>query len=356
MILPLRRGVAMRAMMAYAGLRPLKTRLGRLLLAGLVGVGLPLPARRIVLEESAPGGRSPDTIVRQLRERLGREIDVAMHLRRTANRKALLQVMSMEGETLGFAKLARNEVTAAGIRVETSVLSEFDGGSGLVRTPRVLASGECNGLPFVMTEPLPASIRAVPMTREGAPSASEFAAVSPVTGAAAPAETGHIRRMRERLVGLRAEGLDGLSLDLVAELLDDIRRFADPMPVAKRWHGDFAYWNVGRSPDGTLWCWDFENVEPDALAGLDVIHWHASRRRSESGVIGVADRDGILSDSAKTLRAFAITSPPELHVLYQTYLAEIALRTLEMAAADGWGRVWTSESELAGLISAGRRV
>lgn len=349
-VLPLRASTAARSLLAYARLRPLRPRIARITLATAVLLGVGIARRTIALEVRADAATENDTVLRQLRKTFGDQISASMHVRRTANRKALLQLVDRRGLTVGFAKLARSEVTSTGIRNETRVLQQLDGGSSTVRTPRVLAAGECGPFPYVVTEPLPLHIRAVSAALADTPSIDEFVAVAPLSRHAAPAATQHVLAMRARMAQLREAAAVQPLLEGLDQLLAAIERYEEPMPVAKWWHGDFAFWNVGRTPDGRLWCWDFENVEHDALAGLDVVHWHASRRRDRRGPDGVGERKGILSDSLPVLHALGLAAPAKLNVLFDTYIAEIALRTLETAATDGWSRTWTSSAALASLM------
>lgn len=349
MILPLRRLAAARALTAYPGLRPLRRRLTRFALAAGIVTGLAGSSRIVAL--LTDGAASNDiTVMQQLQLALTEDISAAMHVRRSANRKALLQVVDRRGDTLGFAKLARNTVSASGIRSEIDALIDMDGGSPTVRVPRVLLSGESKGFPFVFTEPLPPGIRGSSPSVADTPSISEFAAISPVHRWGSAGQTGHIARLHARLASLVTTSSPSPLLTTLGLLLEMVRSAEDTMPIAKWAHGDFAFWNTGRSRDGTLWCWDFENVEPDALAGLDVLHWHASRRRTGSGPTGVADREGILCDSAGHLTAFGIGSPSARALLYRTYVIDIAIRTLETAADDGWQHVWAQPDDVESLV------
>lgn len=344
-ILPARRSAAARALAAYSRLRAIRPRLTRLALAGGVLLGL-VPERNVVLEARKDIASDTVTVLRELAQTLGSDIGAAMHVRRSANRKALLHVVNRRGDTLGYAKLARNDVSSAGIRNEIQALSELGGGTDVVRVPRVLTAGTLGDFPYLVTEPLPPRIRAVTPALGDAPSIAEFAALSPVVRSGLPRSTEHLARMHSRTDRLRQVAEVEPLLGVLDTLLGHATQSELVMPIARWSHGDFAFWNVGRTPQGQLWCWDFENVERDALAGLDVLHWHASRRRERSGVEGVGDRAGILSDSLPTLRAFGVASPEKLAILYRTYIAEIVLRTLETAADDGWSRTWVSRTEL----------
>ena len=356
LILPPYRRAAARALASYARLRPLRKRVGRSLLSAGIAGGVVRPHGSIRLERRSaspkPGATETVTVVQQLREAFGDEIFVAMHVRRSANRKALLQVLDRGGRTLGFAKVARDATSTVGIANEIAALEALDGGTSTMRVPRVLLHGSSGGLPFLVTEPLPEDLRGLSPALRETPSIAEFAAVAPVARWARPAKSGHFARLGSRLQGPAMDAASDRVRRLLSGLLPAIEGTDAPMPIGQWWHGDFAFWNTGRSPSGQLWCWDFENVEMDALAGLDAIHWHASRRRAAGGAAGLSDRAGILADAAPVLSALGVGGAAAQRVLYRVYLAEIAVRTLEMVSSDGWARVWCTPRELESVIAA----
>lgn len=347
LIVPHAPGAASRAVQAYAALRPWKQRAARVAL----GAALRMPAprqRTIALQRRAGSPAEPQgTVLEHLRDAFGADIDILLPVRRGANRKALVQIVDPRGATLGYAKVARDEVSARGIETEVEVLARLDGSAGSVRVPRLLLSGHCRSLPFLVTEPLPGAIRGVGRGVSVTPSPLEFGALSPVARRGAPDQSGHIQRMRQRIDALHG-GPPSLvqALRSLHALLAASER---ELPIVAFSHGDLAFWNVGREHDGVLWVWDFENVEVDTLAGLDAVHWHASRRRVTDGPAGVADRDGILSDARSTLRAFGISAIDEVTV-YRAYIADIVLRTAQIGEADGWTQAWTSPRELERLV------
>lgn len=359
LIVPDSRAAAARALSSYARLRPMRRRIGRRLLAAGISAGAVRPLGTVGLEKQAGGptpvddatGNAIETTVHQLRAAFGEEITVAMHVRRSANRKALLQVLDRRGATLGFAKIARDAVSSAGIVNETTALEVLDGGTSTVRVPRVLLKGRSGRYPFVVTEPLPEDIRRIGPALVDTPSISEFTEICRVARWGPPRESCHVERLRERTQNLAKSADAARAHRSLDDLLQAIEGTDNEMPIGRWWHGDFAFWNSGRSRDGQLWCWDFENVEYDALAGLDAIHWHASRRRIVRGAAGVSEREGILADAAPLLQALGEGRAMAHRALYRVYIAEIAARTLEMAAADGWSRVWCTPKAIERVIT-----
>lgn len=347
MVLPEDRRIAARSLAHYARLRPRRRRLIRRVWTALIASGVRGLWGSIALEaRNGSHAIHTRTVVRDLREQWGAtECSVAMSVRRTANRKALLQVVDGAGDTIGFAKLGWNEISSCGIRAEREALDQLDGGSESFRVPRVLRESEVNGFPYLLVEPLPDEIRRVGVDSREPPSSSEFAEISPTVRWARPGETAHVRRLVERISVLGDTlGASGGVTEL-GSLLGDVVSDARLMPVVARWHGDFAFWNVGRTPDGILWCWDFENSENDALLGLDVMHWHASRLRRLSGPLGLADATALRREAESDLRDCGLDEDQRVMV-HRIYIAEIAARGLEMAASDGWDSVWATPGEI----------
>lgn len=340
-VLPPDRAVASRGLRAHAGLRSTTRRLAR------IGLSLAIASRAVPMKHTVALYGRPETmrptVLGEIGGGLGISPAAVMHVRRTANRKALMQVLDQNGRTVGYAKIARDGRTAAGIRTETRVLEELAGGSERLRVPRVILAGDVDGLPYLVTEPLPHDLRAVSESSR-APSIEEFTALMPVVRWDVPAGTGHFRDLQRRAAEVDGAGRD--RRDRLARLIRTIASERATMPVASRFHGDFAFWNLGRHPGGTLWCWDFEDAADDALAGMDVFHWYVSRRREGSGARGLLETAQILAEAAPELRALGVGSRPAATVLYKTYIAEIVVRTLETADASGWEGVWCSPADL----------
>lgn len=347
MLLPLRRRAAARCLVSYASLRPLRRNLIRRASAVLLLLGLPGMRDQIVLEarRGSPAAEV-ETVAGAIRKHRGApELEFAMPVRRTANRKALLQVIDARGAIVGFAKLGWNEASSSGVQVECEALRRLDGGGDGLRAPRVLLDAQANGFPYLLTEPLPHDLRRVGAESREPPSGSEFAAIAPFVRRAAPSETEHVRGFRKRLSALRGvlEMFGGA--EALQALLEQLESDHEPMPVAAQWHGDFAFWNVARAPDGTLWCWDFEDAHSDAPMGLDVLHWHASRRRVLVGAIGIADRDALWQASRDDFEFFGMDEMQWRRV-HLVYAVELTIRSLEKVRSDGWASVWATQEEL----------
>lgn len=342
MVLPLERRAASRCLSKYSRLRSPQRGMERRLWAAFVALGAPRLRGSIILEaRQGVADTEACTVLSVLREVLGRsDLDFAMSVRRTANRKALLHLVGAGGATVGFAKLAWNEISSRGVLAEAQALGKRNGGTDLLRTPRVLLESETNGYPFVLLEPLPEDVRRMGVQASEQPSRDELVAIAPVVRRAAASETAHFRQLRERLRMLGGPQLEG-----VADLLAVIESANQPVPVVSQWHGDFAYWNAGRTSDGTLWCWDFENAGTDVPLGLDVLHWHASQLRTLRGAVGLSDARALRHAAVGQLEALGVDDE-NLGVIHRVYILETIVRALEMATSDGWATVWATPTEL----------
>ena len=81
-----------------------------------------------------------------------------------ANRKPVLQLLSPDGTTLGFAKLGVNRLTRRLVRAETSALVTLRYlRLSTVDTPRVLHTGRWRGHQVLVQEALPTWERRYPV-------------------------------------------------------------------------------------------------------------------------------------------------------------------------------------------------
>jgi len=346
MVLPSGPALAARALTDYALLRPRSRRLLRRAWAGALSMGL--PTARVALH--ARRGSEGRTALAHAAGALGRAgaVTAAMSVRRTANRKALLHLLTDEGKTVGFAKLAWNPATAQAVTAETRALAAFasDEAAPHPRMPGVLAAGEANGFPYLLTTPLPPRIRRA----NPAPTLAEYAAVAGPVRTGRATSSAHVRALRSRLDGLLGAGEAQHAAGAVGALLARIEEADLLVPIGTRWHGDFSPWNAGRDEAGRLWLWDLENSHPDALFGLDIVHWHASVLRAAAGLEGILGPPGVEAAARDQLAAAGLDEP-QRRLLHAVYRAEIALRALEAGRSDGWGAVWVTPEEVRQIAS-----
>ena len=346
------------ALLNYRGLRRLLPNAQRAVLGLLARSGAPLPFPRLRVETRAGAEQaSEDALLLPLgflQDVLGRpDLRAAIGVRTGANRKATLQLVDLEGQPVGFAKFAWNRSSTQGIEREASALSTpLD--EGPARTPALLARGEYLGRAFLVTAPLPETARGV---RSGVrpPTAQELYALTPLGRGARPAETGQLQSLRARLETLDPTPETAKLLGSAHRLLARVEQYADAVPVTTRWHGDLTPWNCARDAEGVLWTWDWESSEPDAVAGLDAVHWHLSVG-AEAG--GRFDGSGLRSavERARPLVVAAGATHAGVDRVAAVYALTLTERACALASETGeWEEGWVLPEDLHDLLSqAGR--
>lgn len=337
------------ALLSYQGLRPGTVRLARLAAgtAARLGVAPAGGSLRLQARVGTPALSTPLTVSA---EAVGRpKATAAVGVREGANAKATLQLF--DPEPVGFAKFAWEEQSARFVEVERSTLEEMAGRTGPVRVPAVLAAGDWCGHPFLVTEPLAADVRR-PGAGDG-PTPGELLALAPIVRTGLPSDTSHLRALAGRLRA--AQGPRDLVGDAVA-LLERVENVAEPVPVAARWHGDLVPWNIARDGGGTLWVWDWETAEPDAVIGLDAVHWalHAPRRVTP----------GLMASRLAERLPWVRRTVAEMGGDTRVAAVAVAVHTLAMVdrglalagAAGGWDRVLVGPEALRSMVGTAMRV
>ncbi|KRE78533.1 hypothetical protein [Arthrobacter sp. Soil763] len=357
------------SLLQYRSLRRGKVNTARILLGSLARLGLrpvqdrlsvqervvPLPGARLALPLAAvaarlQGGGTTAEEDAPAAGRAGRQLFASIGIREGDNRKPTLQLVDGAGKPAGYAKLAWNESSSEFIRTEIGALSAVGGSAGAVRAPTLLAVGTRSAFPYLVTEPLPLDVRAVRGRVKG-PTPQELFALCPVSRVDRLSSTGHYQALGRRLAALdpAAEPQLAQALDRLAELL----RERDPLlPVAERWHGDLVPWNTARDAAGLLWCWDWESCEPDAVAGLDAVHWMFSVRRERGDGPMATNLLRAMTDAGSFFEAAGL-SREVWPVVAGVYAMVVAERAWTLAVRNGgWASSWITVPELVNLLDA----
>jgi hypothetical protein len=274
----------------------------------------------------------------------------ALGVRAGANRKATLSLLDPAGRPVGYAKVAWNETTSGFVRTEAAALCEVGGREAPMRAPALLAEVDYAGHPVIVTEPLPLDVRGSRDASVAAPTSAELYALCPVHRVDRAGRTQQFSAMRARLDALGSDPVAGPVVRRASRLADAVAASTVELPVTTRWHGDLTPWNRARTTSGQLWVWDWESSEPDAVAGLDALHWSFSTRRPTSGRNEVVDLTGCAVDAGPHLRAAGV---PEAS--WPVVVALYALTVVERAAdlahrAGGWERLWIVPEHLDELV------
>jgi hypothetical protein len=188
------------------------------------------------------------------------------------NRKPVLQILSTEGEVLGYVKAAWNDLTRRLVRNEAGALTHLTGSAPWTFTPpSLIHHGTWGELELLAASPLPHTSRPQEAQVFDPPMAviAEIAAawgVSEAPLAAHPYWAGIRERLAQRQAVLAGHP-DPLE-PIVAHV--EARHGATELRFGA-WHGDFTPWNMARL-DNNVFVWDWERSAP-APVGLDLLHF-----------------------------------------------------------------------------------
>ena len=235
-----------------------------------------------------------------------------------ANRKPVLQLLTPQGQPVGFAKIGTNPLTRTLVHAEREALTKL-GQAGL-REVLVLSA-------------LPVWQRRCPVTE-----AQLAAAMNSV------ASVGGLRREPlaaspywRQLTGRLAAADESTARDRLLSALDVLSARAGDAPlVLGSWHGDWSPWNMASTHSGLL-VWDWERFTDGVPLGFDALHYSLQK----DVVPGRMDpRDaavGCIKDAPELLAPFEIGGG-EARLTCILYLADLATRYLADRQAQAGAR------------------
>jgi hypothetical protein len=282
---------------------------------------------RLIFRDSIEVAAEPSgvtrTLVSALAELLGEPVELAINVRAAGPyRKPVIQVLSHDGRTLAYAKVAWNDVTERNVAAESDALEAISSARLGLSAPRVRARLSWRAHTVLVTDPMPAGLDRYPVSL-GPPSTAVTRAVAGLwPGSKAPlAESDYSAKLADRIGRAASAAPDASSAAL--QMLDRIRaRFADVAIDHGSWHGDWAPWNLGRE-NGGLWAWDWEYARPGVPLGFDLPHWFFQR--------SFVERKSSFLEGVVAARA-AATPLRELGLTSSQVEATLALHGLEAAA------------------------
>jgi hypothetical protein len=269
--------------------------------------------------------RDAPTIASYLRSALGREVCLSMYVSAArANRKPVMQVLTPDGEAVGYAKIGIDPLTCRLVRAERNALAQLDSAhlSGLT-VPRVLHHGAWNGLEVLVLAPLPVWLRRRRLTRSRLVAAMREVADIAGVGHEQVATAAHSQRLRDRL-SCSAQGAQRAALE---SALDAVCEQANDTVLSYgSHHGDWSPWNMASTEIGLL-VWDWERFAPDVPLGFDALHhWlNTAVTRPRPDPVGAARR--LIERAAALLHPFGVGSS-EARLTALLYLADLAARFL----------------------------
>jgi hypothetical protein len=187
-----------------------------------------------------------------------------------ANRKPVLQVLAPDGRTLAYVKIGVDPLTSRLVRAEAAALTTLaETGLRQLTAPRLLHTGDWNGLTLLVLSPLPVGGRGPRPTWDRVLAAqSEVAAIG--SAATIPlAGSPYWRALTERIEALPA----GDAAEELAALVERTTGTFGDVPLRfGAWHGDWTPWNTASAGDDLL-VWDWERFAPAVPVGYDALHW-----------------------------------------------------------------------------------
>jgi len=243
-----------------------KARLGKAVLGALARVGLKGPGLpKVCLEEKE------DCVFQTLRKVFGRDdLCFAVSLGTPGpHRKPVIQVLTPEGEVLGYAKVGWNEATRELVKHEAEVLKRLGKEELPFRVPEILYANESSGRNLCLQSPPPKDGRPAPRrwTREYA---EVLCALASLGVRYKPLEqTAFWQQIVSRVHEVRSLYWRRVLEQAMERVRRDWKDKEVPLHPA---HGDFAPWNTLQA-DGRLYLYDWEYALEEAPAGYDLIHF-----------------------------------------------------------------------------------
>ncbi|MFI6574627.1 aminoglycoside phosphotransferase [Nocardiopsis sp. NPDC050513] len=329
------RSAALRGIASFCRGHSFSERTRAALLTGAFATGLaPLLLRDRLYVGAGPG------IEHALTSALDRRLAIAIHLGPPrANRKPVLLLLTPGGRTIGYAKVAVNDLTSRLVRAETRALRHLaDARLRDVTVPRLLYEGEWNGHPLLVQEALPVGDQTDRPTRR-----QLLRCVTQII---------ELARVRERRLSdspyriSLEERIAALgSRPEAAPLRAALRRLPDVTIPFGAWHGDLTRWNIA-STARRAFVWDWERLALDSPAGFDALHYDLNEC-VQAGVHPGVHR--WLDSGSRLLRDPLIAEtglrPHTVSTVMALYLIDLATRYLHdrqdesgghLASVDDW--------------------
>lgn len=306
------------------------------LTAGLASGIAPLVLRDRVRVVDGSGRGCAASIESHLSAVLGTDVAVSMYLGAPrANRKPVLQVLTPEGRTVAYVKVGIDALTCQLVRAEARALATLaDAGLQRAAVPRVLHSGQWNGLELLAQSPLPVGAsRTRPSAEQVAAAQMEVSRIGRTEGgplAASPYWADLVHRIG-RLPDTPAAGA-------LADLAVRAEKVLGEVPLhLGAWHGDWTPWNTALSGDRLL-VWDWERFATGVPVGFDALHWALQTDLvNHLADPGEAARESLVR-AGSVLEPFELR-PDQVRATAVGYLAELAARYLADRQAEAGARL-----------------
>lgn len=358
LIVPGGRNAAAGAVRRYGEPGSAKTMLATRALAVMLAAGLgPVLGDRLVVRVPGGAGTDAGTIVEHLAELAGQPVEIGMHVGAArANRKPVLQLLTSAGETIGFAKIGINPLTAELVRAEHAALTRLAKVRlTKLRTPAALGLGCWNGLDVLLLDALPVWRRRRRLTGDRLAAALGELARSAGSAQSTLAASGYAERLLSRLACVDEEGIEASGVEAPAALATLIARLADAAGdtciTFGCWHGDLTPWNLAYTSAGLL-VWDWERFAVGVPVGYDALHYWLQARVVRAGRDPADAAARCVATAPSILAPFGVP-PAQARLTALAYLAELSVRYLVDRQADAGARLGAPDRWLMPAIEAG---
>jgi hypothetical protein len=264
------------------------------------------------------GAEGADSVVGELAEIFGTDVAIAMSVGSVrANRKPVLHVVTPDGETLGFAKLALSPLARTLVRAEAvnlRLLAEHD--FEHLELPTVIHQGPWQEHELLVMTALHAPFRRR-HRRDTLPASAmaelaAFGGISTLPLAESPWFGG--------VASAAAEAADSSArrFERLLERLGD--RSGERAVRFASWHGDWGPWNMAWAGERVR-LWDWERFTSGVPLGLDALHY------ALAGEPERAQPSTLRESAAKALAPFSVADE-EADLLLALYVTALTARFL----------------------------
>jgi hypothetical protein len=262
-----------------------------------------------------------------------------------AVQKPVVQVITLTGETIAFAKIGINRLTEELVRTEArslGLLGEQDLSS--LRVPDVLHAGRFNGHEIlVQSAMLPTRAQPPSWKLLTAATAEATSVGGEQRSSWSTSEFREIQHRRlEALSGHEHHSLLRRALELCDQALGDAElRFGSS-------HGDWAPWNM-TCVDDELVAWDWEYFRQGVPRSLDAVHYDVSDRVALRGQSPQEAFEEVRAATSGTLTSDLLDGPEQTPAVL-VYVADLLLRYVEDDEVGAGGTAMSRIEEWAGVV------
>ncbi len=276
-----------------------------------------------------------DNIDNYLQTVIGEAVRISVHIGPArANRKPILQLLTPNGDTVGFVKLGINDLTRRLVQAETNALNSLScAGLRKINVPTVMHSGQWRNNEVLVQAALPIWRPRAPLGNRLPGAMRELAESFGVTRSRL-AHSEYRRRLTTRLAAVTTSS-DGRVLNRAAS--DLLKRASSAQLSFGAWHGDWTPWNMASVSD-TLLVWDWERFTTGVPLGFDGAHYALQAAIITDGCEPAEAVDETIEAAPTLLAPFGVGAAAA-RITVLLYLVDLATRYLTDRQAEAGARL-----------------